>query len=82
MHRIAFALCAVAAVWRSFIFCNRSRNEGADTAAHNAEADKRDQGFLVDGAQEGCAVSEDQAKQGCGEVQGEVQEVPLHVVCI
>jgi hypothetical protein len=51
-------------------------------ATHHGETNQRDQGLFADSAAEGRAVREDQAQQGCGEVQGEVQEVPLYALCV
>ena len=45
-----------------------------------AEADSRDQGFPSHGEEEGREVCEDQEEQGCGQVQGPLLKVPLHIV--
>jgi hypothetical protein len=46
--------------------------------ARAAEADYGDQGVPCDGAPEGRQVCQDQEEQDAGEVQGALQQVPLH----
>ncbi len=81
--RCLWAVCKTAIAVRHRHDCGeRVFQNPPKKASHHGETDQRDQGLFTDGAAEGRAVREDQAQQGCGEVQGEVQEVPLYALCV
>merc|ERR1711935_1095787 len=46
----------------------------------HAEADLRDQGLSAHGTEEGRQICQDQEVQGCGQVQGAVQQVPVYAL--
>ena len=73
-------LSAVGQEWGACLACL------ALTASHlcalfvAAEADLRDQGLPADGAQEGRQVRQDQEVEGRRQIQGALQQVPLHAL--
>ena len=58
----------------------RASRRSGSCSHHHGEADQRDQGLPAHGPPQGRQERQDQAQQGCGEVQSQVQQVPIHLV--
>ena len=68
-------------LWVAPLAATAKPSTGAHTpATHDGQADQWDQGFLAHGPAQGRQERQDQAQQGCGEVQSQVQQVPLHLM--